>query len=70
MFVLSRSWIHRPHERHLAAIGVRYIRIRKQMSSVFPLANRTTSLALVVRVALFNVYSVITLGYVRLKIMV
>ena len=34
MFVLSRGWIHRPHERHLAAIGVRYIRIRKQMSSV------------------------------------
>lgn len=45
-----------------AAIGVRYIQMRKQMSSVFPLANRTTSLALVVRVALFNVYSVITLG--------
>ncbi|TFK36963.1 hypothetical protein BDQ12DRAFT_232379 [Crucibulum laeve] len=44
------------------AIGVRFYRLYRQIRSVFPLADRKTSPTLVIRVLIFNLYSVITLS--------
>lgn len=44
-------------------IGVRYFLMWKHISRVFPLAERKTSPSLCIRVALFNLYSVIVLRY-------
>ncbi|KAJ3516090.1 hypothetical protein NLJ89_g1350 [Agrocybe chaxingu] len=42
------------------AIGIRYYRSHKRIVTNFPLAPRTTSLGLVVRITLFNLYLFVT----------
>ncbi|KAF9486294.1 hypothetical protein BDN70DRAFT_926559 [Pholiota conissans] len=44
------------------AIAVRYYRSRKRIITNFPLALRSTSLSLIIRLGLFNVYLFVTIG--------
>lgn len=44
------------------AIAIRYLYMWRQISLGFPLANRTISPTLVLRLTLFNVYSIISVG--------
>ncbi|KAF8203819.1 hypothetical protein BJ912DRAFT_213723 [Pholiota molesta] len=44
------------------AISVHYYRSRKLIATNFPLAHRNTSLSLIIRLTVFNVYLLITLG--------
>ncbi|TFK30901.1 hypothetical protein FA15DRAFT_751890 [Coprinopsis marcescibilis] len=44
------------------AVGIRYFCMWRQISNVFPLAVRSTSPALIVRLVIFNLYSLFSLG--------
>ena len=44
------------------AIGLRYFFMWKHITTVFPLADRSTSPAIAVRLTLFNVYSIFSLA--------
>lgn len=46
------------------AIGIRYYKMSRQITTVFPLANRTTSKSLLVRVTIFNLGTVVVFAYV------
>ncbi|KAF8973529.1 hypothetical protein BDZ97DRAFT_375198 [Flammula alnicola] len=44
------------------AIAIRYYRSRRRIITSFPLAHRSTSLGLIIRIALFNLYLFVTFG--------
>ena len=50
---------------HLVAIAVRYFRTKRTISDNFPLADTRKSPAMVLRILVFNLYTLITLRYAR-----